>query len=245
MLTEIQDGTYAQELDRGGPQGPAVVQRDARARAAPPDRRGRREAAGADAVPEAGEARSACACARTEVDPPSLTGIALSEAGTGRMYDDLAGLNPAGSPDCHGSETARNPAGDRRERLLYRGGRPPARLPVGHQPADSAARGRVQGAAVHPVRAPHPDHADRRDAAAAEPPGVRRHPRHLREHPRHEEDADRHAAARRRHDGVPVRLSDPAQGVPPAPPGRRHQGPHRRHAAARAQAALRARRISG
>ena len=83
MLTEIQNGTYAQELDRRGPEGPSVVQRDARARAAPPDRRGRREAAGADAVPEAREARSACACARTEVDLPAWTGIALSEAGTG------------------------------------------------------------------------------------------------------------------------------------------------------------------
>ena len=71
MLAEIQDGTYAQELDRRGPERPPVVQRDARARAAAPDRRGRREAARDDAVPEAGQAWPACACARTEVDLPS------------------------------------------------------------------------------------------------------------------------------------------------------------------------------
>ena len=59
MLAEIQDGTYAQELDRGRPQGTSVVQRAARARAEAAHRRGRREAASADAVPEAGEAPSA------------------------------------------------------------------------------------------------------------------------------------------------------------------------------------------
>ena len=47
------------ELDRGGREGPAVVQRHARRRAAAPDRRGRREASRDDAVPEAGEAQAA------------------------------------------------------------------------------------------------------------------------------------------------------------------------------------------
>ena len=60
MLAEIQDGTYATPLDRGGrARGAPGSTRSARARAAAPDRGGRRKAAGADAVPEAGQATSA------------------------------------------------------------------------------------------------------------------------------------------------------------------------------------------
>ncbi len=62
------------------------------------------------------------------------------------------------------------------------------------------------------------------------------------EHPRSQEEADRHAAARRRHDGLPLRLPCPAAGLPAAASRRRHQGDHRRDAAAGAQAAVRRRR---
>ena len=63
-----------------------------------------------------------------------------------------------------------------------------------------------------------------------------------RKHSRHEEEAVRHAASGRRHDGVPLRVPDPAEGVPTAASGRRHQGDHRRHAAPAAQAAVGRRR---
>ena len=56
MLAEIQDGTYAQELDRGEREGPAVVQRAARRPSSSTSiEEVGAQAARADAVPQAGE----------------------------------------------------------------------------------------------------------------------------------------------------------------------------------------------
>ena len=57
-----------------------------------------------------------------------------------------------------------------------------------------------------------------------------------------QEKAQRPAQAGRRDDGLPLRLPAAAEGVPAAPPARRHQGRDRRHAAAAAPAAHAARR---
>jgi glutamate synthase domain-containing protein 2/glutamate synthase domain-containing protein 1/glutamate synthase domain-containing protein 3 len=73
----------------------------------------------------------------------------------------------------YGPQAARDPAGDRGDRVVHGRGRAASPLAVGGQPSDSAARGRVQRAAVPAVRTPDPDHGDRRGAASAQPPSLR------------------------------------------------------------------------
>ena len=84
----------------------------------------------------------------------------------------------------HGSAPARNPPGDRRDRIVHRVRAEAARLAVGDQPPDSAARGGAGRAAVPARRPAGADDAGRREPGAARPARVSGRPRHRRRHHR-------------------------------------------------------------
>ena len=82
-----------------------------------------------------------------------------------------------------------------------------------------------------PHRPAHPDHAGWRSAAATEPPRLPGPAGHRHRHQREAGVAARHASAGRRHDGLPLRLPDPALRSAARASESRPEGDGRQHGA--------------
>ena len=121
----------------------------------------------------------------------------------------------------------------------------PARVAIGGQPADPAARSGAERAAVLAHQAQGADHADRRGAAAARDPRVPGHQGDDRQHHRDAGEAHRQRASRRRHDRVAVRLPGAAEGVQAAASRGGRAGDHRIRPNGCCASCARARPISG
>ncbi len=126
-----------------------------------------------------------------------------------------------------GPSTTRNHKSHRGNWFVHGRRAEAARLAVGDQPADPAARRRAEGAGLPARRAAHPHHAGRRIAAAAEPSGVPGSQGHDRRHHRQPGVAARHGPPARRHDGLSLRVSAAAHRAEAAASGNRPEADDR------------------